>query len=112
MEGGGGKTVGIEIYYLHNTMYSCKHKVFRYHGRILSEWRGEGSKAGGIERYITYVTQCVAVRTKFSDISTPPQICLRKIPICISIAACQGHAPGTASYPLTMNPIIPPPTSF
>jgi hypothetical protein len=58
----------MEIYYLHNIMCSCKHKVFRYHGRILSEWRGEGGKAGGIERYITYITQCVAASTKFSDI--------------------------------------------
>ena len=29
---------------------------------------GEGGKAVGIERYITYITQCVAVSTKFSDI--------------------------------------------
>jgi hypothetical protein len=40
--GEGGKVVGIEIYYLHNTMCSCKHKVFRYHGRMLSDWRGRG----------------------------------------------------------------------
>ena len=49
-------------------MCSCKYKVFRYHGGILSEWRGEGGKAGGIERYITYITQCVAASAKFSDI--------------------------------------------
>ena len=29
---------------------------------------GGGGKAGGIERYITYITQCVAASTKFSDI--------------------------------------------